>query len=63
MPFRELTLPSQTREELQRTTQGKICKLPSQDYLPILLCTLDRDGNADINRSEVKRVPGTNCSR
>ncbi len=31
----------------------------SPDYLPILLSTLDRDGNADINRSGVKKkVPG-----
>ncbi len=30
----------------------------SSDYLPNLLGTLDRDGNAESNRSEGKEVPG-----
>ncbi len=76
---RELTLSSLTREV--RTTEDASPKFAylvlrntrrptSPDYLPILLGTLDRDGNADINRSGVKKktflgkkVPGTNCSR
>ncbi len=35
----------------------------SPDYLPNLLGSLDRDGNADSNRSGGKKVPVTYCSR
>ncbi len=58
----ELTLPSLTREV--RTTEDESQKfaylvlintcrpnVKSPDYLPNLLCSLDRDGNANSNRS------------
>ncbi len=61
---REITLPSLTREV--RTTEDASPKFAylvlrnarrptSPDYLPNLLGTLDRDGNADINRSGGKK--------
>ncbi len=64
----ECTLPSRTCEF--RSTEEmspkfayilrNVCRPKSPDYLPILLGTLDRDGNADSNRSGVRNVPGTN---
>ncbi len=69
-PVRGITLPSLTREVrttedarlrfaylLLRNTRRPNVKSP--DYLPNLLGTLDRDGNADSNRSRGKNVPGT----
>ncbi len=71
---REFTLPSLTREV--RTTEDANPKfaylilrnarrpnVTSPDYLPNLLGTLDRDGNADSNMTGGKKVPGTYCSR
>ncbi len=69
---RELTLPSLNHEVwttedtspkfvylVLRNTRRPNVKSP--DYLPNLLGSLDRDGNADSNRSGEK-VPGTYCS-
>ncbi len=69
----EFTLPSLTREV--RTTEDASPKfaylvlrnarrpnVTSPDYLPNLLGTLDRDGNADSNRSGGKKFL-TYCSR
>ncbi len=66
---REITLPSRTREV--RTTEDARPKfaylvlrnthrpnVTSPDYLPNLLGTLDRDGNADSNRSGGKMFLG-----
>ncbi len=48
---REFTLPSLTREV-------RITEDASPDYLPNLLGSLDRDGNADSNRSGGKKFLG-----
>ncbi len=64
---REFTLPSWTCEV--RTTEDTSPKFVyfvlrnvrrpmSPDYLPILLCTLDHDENADLNRSGGKKFLG-----
>ncbi len=53
-------LPRTQVRNLRSLVLRNACRPTSPDYLPNLLGTLDRDGNADSNRSAGKKSSGTN---